>query len=105
MSESTDLLTSLFRILAPILFIAFIVLINRKIGLKYPLGALSCIGIFVVAYFGIDLFDKYVLGTIDETGPLDSIFDVAVPILLGFITVVVDYTTLLVLRNIRTQRD
>lgn len=104
MSESTDLLTSFLRILVPILFIAFIVLVNRKIDLKYPLGALSCIAIFLFAYFGMELFSTHILGNVHETGPLDSIFDVAVPVLLGFITVVADYTTLMVLRSTRTQK-
>ena len=42
----SELFTDMLRIVAPIALIGSVVLANRLIGLKYPLGALSCIAVF-----------------------------------------------------------
>ena len=86
----SELFTEVLRIVVPIALIGGVVLVNRLIGLKYPLGALSCIAVFCLFYFGIELISSYATDKESTPRPLDSIFDVAVPVLLAVITLWAD---------------
>lgn len=87
----SELFIEVLRIVLPIALIGGVVLVNRLIGLKYPLGALSCIAVFCLFYFGIELIGSYATDKESTPEPLDSIFDVAVPVLLGVITLWADF--------------
>ena len=86
----SELFTEVLRVVAPIALIGGVVLVNRLIGLKYPLGALSCIAVFCLFYFGIELISSSANDKESTPGPLDSIFDVVVPVLLAVITLWAD---------------
>lgn len=99
MSEIIELLLPFLRVVAPILLVGITIAINRLLGWSYPWGGVSCAIILLALIFTIQYIDSLFPGTPSSTEALDSIFDIAVPILFLAITISLDYAVLNILRK------
>jgi len=97
------MLESILLVFSPILFFAIITIVNRAIGLMPPLSVLSCVLLTLLFMTGLKLFDEKELGIPNPPGALDSIFSIAVPLVIIVIAVLVDLLAITFIKKLKRE--